>query len=86
LGLRTIQDCISREVMTIREKFADSRLWKSKYKGSHMVLLFIGVSEVTQRHLNITELQLSARRERSRSITFKTWVRFPSAPPRNYER
>ena len=26
---------ISREVMTIREKFADSRLWKSKYKGVH---------------------------------------------------
>ena len=27
---------------------------------------------------------LSKERERSSSITFKTWVRFPSAPPRDY--
>ena len=40
---------LSRVVMTIREKFADLRFWKSKYKDSHMVLLFIGVSEATQR-------------------------------------
>ena len=73
---------ISREVMTIREKFADSRLWKSKYKGSHMVLLFIGI----QRILNITESISSVKkRERGRSVTFKTSVRFRSAPPRDYE-
>ena len=72
----------ARAVMTIREKFADLKFLMSKYKDSHMVLLFIGI----QRILNITESQLSARRVRSRSITFKTWVRFPSAPPRNYER
>ena len=44
--------CISREVMTIREKFADSRLWKSKYKGSHMVLLFIGIQSVSKELVN----------------------------------
>ena len=55
---------LSRVVMTIREKFADLRFWKSKYKDSHMVLLFIGVSEATQRHLNITESVLSVKRVR----------------------
>ena len=44
--------CISREVMTIREKFAYSRLWKSKYKGSHMVLLFIGIQSVSKELVN----------------------------------
>ena len=44
--------CISREVMTIREKFADSRLWKSKYKGSHMVLLFIGIQSAFKELVN----------------------------------
>ena len=38
--------------MTIREKFADSRLWKSKYKGSHMVLLFIGIQSVSKELVN----------------------------------
>ena len=33
--------------------------------------------------LNITEPHFSVRRERSSSVTFKTWVRFPSAPPRD---
>ena len=42
-----------------------------------MVLLF-------PQGINISEPHLSVRRERSNSITFKTWVRFPSAPPRNY--
>ena len=45
-------ECISREVMTIREKFADSRLWKSKYKGSDMVLLFIGIQSVSKELVN----------------------------------
>ena len=44
--------CISREVMTIREKFADSRLWRSKYKGSHMVLLFIGIQSASKELVN----------------------------------
>ena len=44
--------CISREVMTIREKFADSRLWRSKYKGSHMGLLFIGIQSVSKELVN----------------------------------
>tara|TARA_B100001996_G_scaffold213442_1_gene163931 strand:+ start:101 stop:295 length:195 start_codon:yes stop_codon:yes gene_type:complete len=51
---------LSRVVMTIREKFADLRFWKSKYKDSHMVLLFIGVSEGL---LNITESIYSQVRE-----------------------
>ena len=34
--------------------------------------------------INITEPHFSVRRERSSSVTFKTWVRFPSAPPRGY--
>ena len=39
----------------------------------------------TPQILNITESIPSVkRRERSRSVTFKTWVRFPSAPPRDY--
>ena len=37
--------CISREVMTIREKFADSRLWRSKYKGVHTASLLRLVSD-----------------------------------------
>ena len=68
--------------MTIREKFADLKFLMSQYKDSHMVVLFIGI----QRILNITESISSVKkRERGRSVTFKTWVRFPSAPPRNYE-
>jgi len=51
---------LTRVVMTIREKFADLRFWKSKYKDSHMVLLFIGI----QRILNITESHLSLKRGR----------------------
>ena len=78
---KTAMIAYARVVMTSREKCADSRRWRSKYKGFHMVLLFIGI----QRILNIIELQLSVRRVRGRSVTFKTWVRFPSAPPRNYE-
>ena len=42
----------TRAVMTIREKFADSRLWKSKYKGSHMVLLFIGIQSASKELVN----------------------------------
>ena len=38
--------------MTIREKFADSRLWKSKYKGFHMVLLFIGIQSASKELVN----------------------------------
>ena len=34
--------------------------------------------------INITEPHFSVRRERSSSVTFKTWVRFPSAPPRKH--
>ena len=34
--------------------------------------------------INIPEPHFSVRRERSSSVTFKTWVRFPSAPPRDY--
>ena len=51
-----IQKCAgvaqTRAVMTIREKFADSRLWRSKYKGSHMVLLFIGIQSVSKELVN----------------------------------
>ena len=41
-----------------------------------MVLFFPGI-------INIPEPNNSLRRGCS-SVTFKTWVRFPSAPPRNY--
>ena len=34
--------------------------------------------------INITEPHFSVRRERGSSVTFKTWVRFPSAPPRKH--
>ena len=34
--------------------------------------------------LNITESWFSVRRARGRSVTFKTWVRFPSAPPKDH--
>ena len=50
----------TRAVMTIREKFADLKFLMSKYKDSHMVLLFIGI----QRILNITESIPSVKRGR----------------------
>ena len=59
-----IQKCAgvaqARAVMTIREKFADLKFLMSKYKDSHMVLLFIGI----QRILNITESIPSVKRGR----------------------
>ena len=62
--------------MTIREKFADPKFLMSKYKDSSMVLLFPSF-------INRFESNNSLRRVSS-SVTFKTWVRFPSAPPREY--
>ena len=51
-----IQKCAgvahTRAVMTIREKFADLKFLMSKYKGSHMVLLFIGIQSVSKELVN----------------------------------
>ena len=85
----------TRAAMTIREKFAGPKFLVSKYKDSRMVLFCKRLS-VGQRSqatfawpvskpiiINITEPHNCIRRASS-SITFKTWVRFPSAPPREY--
>ena len=42
----------TRAVMTIREKFADLKFLMSKYKGSHMVLLFIGIQSASKELVN----------------------------------
>ena len=42
----------TRAVMTIREKFADLKFLMSKYKDSHMVLLFIGIQSVSKELVN----------------------------------
>ena len=51
-----IQKCAgvaqTRAVMTIREKFADLKFLMSKYKDSHMVLLFIGIQSVSKELVN----------------------------------
>ena len=51
-----IQKCAgvaqTRAVMTIREKFADLKFLMSKYKGSHMVLLFIGIQSAFKELVN----------------------------------
>ena len=51
-----IQKCAgvaqTRAVMTIREKFADLKFLMSKYKGSHMVLLFIGIQSASKELVN----------------------------------
>ena len=38
--------------MTIREKFADLKFLMSKYKDSHMVLLFIGIQSASKELVN----------------------------------
>ena len=51
-----IQKCAgvaqTRAVMTICEKFADLKFLMSKYKGSHMVLLFIGIQSASKELVN----------------------------------
>ena len=51
-----IQKCAgvaqTRAVMTIREKFADLKFLMSKYKDSHMVLLFIGIQSASKELVN----------------------------------
>ena len=51
-----IQKCAgvaqTRAVMTISEKFADLKFLMSKYKDSHMVLLFIGIQSVSKELVN----------------------------------
>ena len=51
-----IQKCAgvaqTRAVMTIREKFADLKFLMSKYKDSHIVLLFIGIQSVSKELVN----------------------------------
>ena len=51
-----IQKCAgvaqTRAVMTNREKFADLKFLMSKYKDSHMVLLFIGIQSASKELVN----------------------------------